>query len=1254
MDFFDIKERNSRKGTIEIYPDFKVIRSKDLMIRGKSFYSIWDEERGLWSTDEYDVQRLVDKEILEYRNKLAEKFDGTVTAKMMSDFSTNSWNQFRNYMNRLSDNAHQLDTELTFLNTEVKKKDYVSKRLAYPLEKGDYNAWDELVGTLYTEEERSKIEWAIGSIIAGDSKHIQKFVVFYGEAGTGKSTILNIIQRLFEGYYTTFEAKALTSSNNSFSTEVFRSNPLVAIQHEGDLSKIEDNTKLNSIVAHEEMTMNEKYKPSYTAKANCFLFMATNKPVKITDAKSGVIRRLIDVRPSGKKIATKKYFALMSQIEFELGAIASHCLEVYHEMGKNYYSGYTPLDMIFQTDVFFNFVEENYFLFKKQDGITLAQAYEIYKTYCDESLLEFKLPRYKFREELKNYFSNFSDITRTDGRQVRSYYSGFLANKFESNKKVEEESSNWISLDHEISLLDDVCKDYSAQYATRKETPYKKWSEVTTTLKDINTKKLHYLILPENHIVIDFDIKNETGEKSAELNFDAASKWPPTYAEYSKSQAGLHLHYIYVGDATKLSSLYTEGIEVKVTHIGDVGTSSLRRKLSRCNNIPIARINSGLPLKGEKKMIDFDSVKSEKGLRTLIARNLLKEIHPGTKPSIDFIYKILEDAYKSDLKYDVTDLRPRIMSFANNSTNHSDYCLDLFMKMKFKSEEQTEKIEDYNDDFLVFFDIEVFPNLMLVNWKREGEEHEPVHMFNPEPKDIESLLKMKLVGFNNRRYDNHILYARYVGYSIEEIYTLSQRIIGGSRNAMIGEAYNLSYTDVYDFSSIKQSLKKFQIELGLHHQELGLPWDKPVDPEKWYLVADYCDNDIKSLEVVFDDRKEDFVARQILADLSGLTVNDTTQMHTARIIFGNDPKPQSKFVYTDLSEMFPSYKYESGKSEYRGENPGEGGYVYSEPGSYENVVLLDVASMHPTSIDRLNLFGPYTEIFRELVAARISIKHKDFETARQFFAGKLGKYLKDIGQADQLSYALKIIINIVYGLTSAQFDSKFKDPHNKDNIVAKRGALFMIDLKHAVQEKGYTVCHIKTDSIKISNATKEIIDFVFDFGKQYGYNFEHEASYDRFCLVNDSVYIARYKGGKNDGKWVAVGAQFAHPYVFKTLFSKESILFTDLCEMKTVTTALYLDMNEDLGEEHDYHFIGKAGLFCPILPSMGGGLLLREKDGKYNAATGSKGYRWAEAEVVKELEKEKDIDYNYFRKLVDQAKADVAQYVDFEWFISND
>lgn len=1256
MDFYQIKERSTKNGVIEIYPDFKVCRSKDLMVRGRSFYAIWDEERQLWSTDEYDVQRLVDSELLKQKEIVQAKTDGSVQVKLMNDFSSKTWAEFKNYMSHISDNYNLLDSTLAFANSDVKKTDYVSKKLPYPLEAGDYSAFDELIGTLYDPEERAKIEWAIGAIISGDAKTIQKFLVLYGEAGTGKSTILNIIQSLFKGYYTTFEAKALTASSNSFSTEVFKTNPLVAIQHDGDLSRIEDNTKLNSIVSHEEMTMNEKYKPSYTDRVNCFLFMGTNKPVKITDAKSGVIRRLIDVKPTGNKVPPKRYQALMSKIDFELGAIAYHCLEVYREMGKHYYNGYRPVEMMLQTDVFFNFVETNYYVFKEQDGVSLSQAYDMYKSYCDDSLVEYKSPRYKFREELKNYFAEFHDITRINGNQVRSYYSGFLSDKFkvtnEPQKPTEHQSS--LVLEEDKSLLDEVIKDCPAQYANENGTPTYKWDNVKTKLSDIDTSQLHFVKIPENHIVIDFDLTDETGKKSLTKNIEAASKFPATYTEFSKSGSGIHLHYFYSGDVNTLSRIYSEGIEIKVF----TGNSSLRRKLSKCNNIPIATLNSGLPLKGEK-MINFDTVKSEKGLRELIKRNLAKEIHHSTKPSIDFIHKILEDAYNSDMSYDLRDMRPKVLAFANNSTNQSEYCVKLVSSMKFKSEDKydTVPVEDYSNDELVFFDVEVFPNLFIVVWKMKGRD--PVKMINPSPSDIENILKFKLVGFNCRRYDNHILYARYIGYTNEELFEQSQRIINNSPNAMFREAYNLSYTDVYDFASAgnKKSLKKFEIELGIHHQELGMKWDEPVPESDWELVADYCINDVVATEAVFDHLHSDWVARQILADLSGLTPNDTTNAHTTRIIFGNERHPQSQFNYIDLSTIFHGYKYENGKSTYRGVEVGEGGYVYAEPGMYNNVALLDVASMHPSSLENMNLFGPYTKNFSDVKRSRVCIKRGLFDEARQLLDGKLVKYLDDPDSLGGLADALKTAINSVYGLTAAKFDNPFRDTRNIDNIVAKRGALFMVDLMHAVQEKGYTVAHIKTDSIKIPDADPEIIQFVMDFGKKYGYEFEHEATYEKMCLVNDAVYIAKYgwaEKSKNIGKWTATGAQFAQPYVFKTLFSKEPLEFKDLCETKSVSTSLYLDMNEGLPEdEHNYHFVGKVGNFCPILEGKGGGILLREKEGSYSAANGTKGYRWLEAEVVQTLHKEEDIDYRYFNSLVDDAVTKISQYGDFEQFVSD-
>lgn len=181
-------------------------------------------------------------------------------------------------------------------------------------------------------------------------------------------------------------------------------------------------------------------------------------------------------------------------------------------------------------------------------------------------------------------------------------------------------------------------------------------------------------------------------------------------------------------------------------------------------------------------MINFEAVKNERGLRTLIKKNLNKEIHPGTKPSVDFIYKILEDAYSSGLKYDVSDMKNAVFAFGANSTNHGDYCIKLINKMKFKSDDPSEN-SDNDDGVLIFYDVEVFPNLFLVNYKPQGKNKPVVRMINPSPSEIEELMRFKLVGFNCRRYDNHILYGRLVGYTNEQLYDLSQRIVSGDSNA---------------------------------------------------------------------------------------------------------------------------------------------------------------------------------------------------------------------------------------------------------------------------------------------------------------------------------------------------------------------------------------------------------------------------------------------------------------------------------------
>lgn len=1321
LDFMTVSTSKSNKSsTVEVFPKFIMKKSKDLMVRGKDFYAIWDEDRKIWSTDEDDVVRLVDNELRKYVNENADHLEGYPVIKFMWDGDSGSIDKFHKYCQKqMRDSFTMLDEELIFSNTELCRENYASKRLSYPLAEGDYSAWDKIIGTLYSEEERHKIEWCIGSIVSGDSKKLQKFMVLYGAAGTGKSTILNVIQMLFDGYYSTFDAKSLGSSNNQFALESFKSNPLVAIQHDGDLSRIEDNTRLNSLVSHEEMSVNEKFKGIYNTRFKCFLFMGTNRPVKITDGKSGLLRRLIDVHPTGNKIPGGEYKKLIDQIPFELGGIAWHCLQIYKE-DPEYYDTYIPKTMLGASNDFYNFVCDSFSVFKRENGTTLKAAWEMYKTYCDEAKVPFPFSKRNFKEELKNYFWDYDErIEKEDGSKLLSYYSNFRLDIFEDDmnggkgrKEEPKPDENWLELKEQESIFDSFYSDCFAQYASSAETPRKAWDEVTSKLSDLDTSKLHYVQLPDiHHIAIDFDIKDADGNKSLDLNMEAAKKFPPTYAELSKGGQGLHLQYIYTGDPNELSRIFDENIEVKVF----TGKSSLRRRLSKCNNLPIAKISSGLPLKEAKKMINFEGIKNEKYLRSVIKKHLNKEIMGNTKPSIDMIKKCLDEAYESGLGYDVSDMKNAIVAFAMTSNNQANTCLKIVGDMKFKSEEVNEtSVGDEESDDIVFYDCEIFPNLFLICYKMAGEGRPVISLINPKPSDIEKLLRFKLVDFNGRRYDRHMIYACMMGYTIKELYELSQKLINsskGSNGVFFSEAYNLGYTDVYDFAAKKQSLKKWEIELGIGHKELGFAWDQPVPEELWEEVIKYCQWDVIALEKTFNHVQGDFTARKILASLAGGTVNDTTNSLTTKIIFGKERHPQ--LVYTDLSETFPGYEFiEFGEDNkphnmYRGTDLGFGGYIISNPGIYGNIALLDIASLHPNSAIAMNYFGEYTPHFKELLDARIAIKHGDYDAARKMLNGTLTPFIEDESQADDLAQALKIAINSVYGLTSAKFDNPFRDPRNKNNIVALRGALFMRTLQDEVEKRGFKIVAIKTDSIKIADATKEIVDFCMEFARSYGYTFEFEAFYDRICQINDADYVARYKAAdfctdnfefipkdnkKHPGQWTTTGKQFTVPYVFKTLFSKEPIEFIDLCETFQVKTALYLDMNETLpdvtayekeldkleskykkgllsditfeaeatpladkvAEGHDYHFIGKVGQFTPVKPGKGGGLLMRKQGEKYYAAANSTGYRWVESEVVASESNRDNIDLSFYRSLVDKMIDEMNKLGDAEWFVSDD
>lgn len=1229
------------KGDLYIKPEL-IVGSSDILIRGGGFYAFWREDLSRWDTDLANMPGYIDRMLYAY----ADLLDKPAIVQTCASFGSRTWETVKRYLNSLPDNWVPLDSTVRFKGEELHKEDYASKTLPYALSEAPCPNYEKLISTLYNPIDRERLEWGVGCALSGRNLDVQKMFVIYGEPGSGKSTVLEILGMLFEGYTRQVDITKVVSGSSAFSLEAFATNPVVGIQPEVDLSRVKVNETLNSIVAHDYVMLEQKYRSPVDIRVQTLLFLATNKVVQITDAWSGMVRRLVIIEPSGRRLPRDEYEYIRGCLQYELGSIAAHCIAVYNRLGRSYLDDYVAQDMIDKTDYFQSFVMDNLEYFRDQPYVTGVSAYKLYRSYAEDNGYRFIDDAMRFRMELAKYFREYKADTTVDGMRLRHVFRDFITEKTMAECMGKGKP---IVLEDQPSILDEALCNCPAQYANENGAPTKAWDNVDTVLSDVDTSKCHYVRPPIQHIVIDFDLKDSNGNKSLETNLEAAATFPATYTEVSKSGRGLHLHYTYDGPPTTLSSVYSEGIEIKVFK----GKSALRRRLTLCNNLPVAVISSGLPLKGEKPLVDKNHVLKERQIRSLILRALRKEIHPNTKPNIDFIAKILNDAYYSTEIYDVSDLHSDVIYFAAQSTNSSAYCLEKVAQMHFKSKDMLvgpneAKTEDVEEKDLVFFDTEVFPNLFVLCWKTKSDS-KVYSICNPDAAFLENFFNSPLVGFYNRRYDNHILYARYLGYDNLALYQLSRDIVSGKDNRMFREAYDISYTDVYDFASApnKKGLKKWEIELGINHQENEYPWDEPVPEERWPQIVDYCSNDVRATEKVFDHIHADFIARKILSIMAGLSPNHTTNQLTTAIVFGGEKEPQKLLKYTDLSTIFPGYKYEAGKSTYRGYEVGEGGFVYSQPGYYKNVVCLDIASMHPTSIEQLEYLGPFTQRYSQLKRARVAIKHKDMNLLRDIVGEEVMAYLdREKLNLKDLSNALKTALNSVYGLTAAHFDNPFRHPDNVDNIVAKRGSLFMVDLLEMCKGNDIPVIHIKTDSIKImTDAVSE--KKIIDFGLKYGYEFEVESRYLNMCLVNKAVYIAK---GDN-GKWSATGAQFAHPYVFKTLFTHEPLDASDYAETKSVSgnSAMYLCSTDPSGEKH-YEFVGRIGTFVPVVGEFGRELLVKRED-KYTAVAGTKEWRWVQAGWALHSDVLVSLDMSYYEKLVKEAVSAIEEYIPFDKFV---
>lgn len=467
-DFLSVKSNFIAKAQrYEYYPSFQIkTHIKDLMVRAKDFYALFDPKTNMWITDEATAIDMIDKQVEEHvKEKVGEALfndpEHGPIIKRISDTDNHLIDKWHKFCSKdLRDSYQKLNQKVKFSNSEIKREDYCTYKLPYPLQEGSISYYEKLRDTLYLPEESTKWEWMAGCLIAGEQHKIQKFFVFYGEPGKGKSTAFDVIigQTVFcreESPYVGKWTAGMLVNRDQFGTEFLAKDPIYVIDGEAQLDKVETCATLNLIVSHEAVRCNSKFAPAFTVVPNCILVCGSNDPVQASP-KTGFARRLIDIRQTGETLPPDEYDECINQIQFERSGIAYHCLQVYKKLGKNYYNHYVAEDMFSRTDPFHNYVKDNYTELK--DGTTLANAYTLYQIYAQECNFKTIITRYKFRDNLKLYFESYGDLDEGDGKILKNWFSGFKSEKIgiKPLKPVEEEqtqesNTGWLTFDSEAT-----------------------------------------------------------------------------------------------------------------------------------------------------------------------------------------------------------------------------------------------------------------------------------------------------------------------------------------------------------------------------------------------------------------------------------------------------------------------------------------------------------------------------------------------------------------------------------------------------------------------------------------------------------------------------------------------------------------------------------------------------------------------------------------------------------------------------------
>lgn len=413
----------------------------------------------------------------------------------------------------------------------------------------------------------------------------------------------------------------------------------------------------------------------------------------------------------------------------------------------------------------------------------------------------------------------------------------------------------------------------------------------------------------------------------------------------------------------------------------------------------------------------------------------------------------------------------------------------------------------------LFYDIEVFKEDALVVFKDINKKI--VNIFHNSFEGILELITDKtLVGYNNYGYDDFILTAMINQQTPYQIKQLNDRIIAGEKVKNTHPAI-VSLDCFQQIDVAKPSLKKIEGNFGLSiiESKVDFTINRKLTLEEIQETIGYCSYDVDTTVEVFKLRQKTyFEPKQSIIDLLPENKRRTAQKWNTTTISANvlTPKPLTKWFDIRLGNYNKEGNYslleippqsavnlwltkEKGKythKEFGCDIEFSFGGLHGVPSNqekrFEQVILLDVASLYPNIIIKLNALGEATNRYREIVERRLSVKHTD----------------------KQLSNALKLVINSCYGLLNNKFSTLYNPKAAKS--VCLYGQICLYDL-----------CKRLAPTCRLVNINTDGVAFTTDSDYYKTVWKEWEADYD-FTLEEDhfDLFIQKdvnnYIGVEND------------------------------------------------------------------------------------------------------------------------------------------